>query len=227
VFRSLRHEGAFTPPSVQGSLLAPGNIGGLAWGGMIYDAKNRILIAPVNNFPSIVQLIPRAELAAARKAFPSRETTAQDGAPFSMSREFFRSPSGSVCIAPPWGELVAVRVDDGEIAWRAPLGDLRGLSIASINSTNYPLPTGSPNLGGPAVASGVVFIGAALDPMFRAFDTRNGKELWSARLPTSARATPLVFTHRNRQMVAIAAGGHDSEFSRIDTKLVVFGLDAK
>jgi quinoprotein glucose dehydrogenase len=228
VFRALLHEGAFTPPSIQGSLLAPGNIGGLHWGGMAYDASNRLLIAPVNSFPAIVRLIPRTDFDAARKAFPSRETTAQNGAPFGMSREFFWAPSGAPCIAPPWGELVAVRVDSGELAWRVPLGDLRGLSITSINSTNYPQPTGSPNLGGPAATeTGIAFIGATLDPTVRAFDTKNGKEIWSARLPTSSRATPLVFTTGNRQMVAIAAGGHDHSLSRIDTKLIVFALDAK
>jgi quinoprotein glucose dehydrogenase len=117
-------------------------------------------------------------------------------------------------VAPPWGELVAVRADDGEIAWRVPLGDLRGAA-------------GSPNLGGPATTdTGLVFIGATLDGMFRAFDTRTAREVWQAHLPTSARATPLIYlTPKGREMVAIAAGGHDSPLSRIDTKLVVFALD--
>jgi quinoprotein glucose dehydrogenase len=70
-----------------------------------------------------------------------------------------------------------------------------------------------------------VFIGATLDSYLRAFDTRTGQEIWKARLPTSARATPAIFTTpKGRQMVAVAAGGHDSELSRIDTKLVVFAL---
>lgn len=73
--------------------------------------------------------------------------------------------------------------------------------------------------------TGVLFIGATLDPHFRAFETRTGRELWKALLPTSARATPLIFaTERQRQMVAIAAGGHDSQLSGMDTKLVVFAL---
>ena len=82
------------------------------------------------------------------------------------------------------------------------------------------------NLGGPATTdTGLVFIGAALDPHLRAFDTRSGRELWKGQLPTSARATPLIFTTRSgRQMVAIMAGGHDTPLSRIDNKLVVFAL---
>jgi quinoprotein glucose dehydrogenase len=203
-FSTLRNEGVFTPPSVGGSIHVPGNIGGLHWGGFAWDASQRLLIAPVNRLPAIVRLIPRAEFAAAQQSFPERETTEQDGAPFAMSREFFRSPSGKPCSAPPWGELVAVNVDTGDIAWRIPLG---------------------PNLGGPATTeSGIVFIGASVDPHLRAFETRTGKELWKGELPTSAKATPLIYTSaRGRQMVAIAAGGHGSQ-SKLDTKLVVFAL---
>ena len=89
-----------------------------------------------------------------------------------------------------------------------------------------PTATGAPNLGGPVTTgTGLVFIGATLDPYFRAFDTRDGREVWKARLPTSARATPLIYTTESgRQMVVIAAGGHDSPLSRLDTKIVAFGL---
>jgi quinoprotein glucose dehydrogenase len=115
---------------------------------------------------------------------------------------------------------VAVSPDSGKIEWRVPLGELeRGpVTIAGL-----------PNLGGPATTNtGVVFIGAAIDPHIRAFDTATGRLLWKAELPTAARATPLVFTGANgRQMVAIAAGGFDDPISKLDTKLVVFALADK
>jgi quinoprotein glucose dehydrogenase len=204
-FRTLRNDGVFTPPSLGGSVHVPGNIGGLHWGGFAWDPTQRLLIAPVNRLPAIIRLIPRAGFDEAQKQFPARETTEQDGTPFAMSREFFRSASGKPCTAPPWGELVAVSADSGDIAWRAPL-DL--------------------NLGGPAATdTGIVFICASLEPYLRAFETRTGKELWKGQLPTSARATPLIYmTERGRQMVAIAAGGHGSALSKLDTKLVVFSL---
>lgn len=223
VLRSVRNEGVFTPPSFQGTISVPGNIGGLHWGGMAWDSKNRLLIVPINRLPSVVRLIPQAQFKEARKEFSSRETTEQRGAPYGMSREFFWGPSGTPCLAPPWGELVAVHADNGEIAWRAPLGDLRDIGFGKSDVL-----TGSPNLGGPATTdTGLAFIGAALDPFLRAFDTTAGREVWKARLPTSARATPIVFvTKSGRQMIAIAAGGHDSSLSRIDTKLVAFSLSS-
>jgi quinoprotein glucose dehydrogenase len=220
-FRALRHDGAFTPPSVAGTIQNPGNIGGLHWGGFAWDSTQRLLIAPVNRLPAIIRLIPRAKFEEARSKFPARETTEQDGTPFAMSREFFRAPSGKPCTAPPWGELVAISVDTGDVVWRVPLGNIPGSVSGGAGA-----PAGSPNLGGPATTdTGLVFIGAALDPYLRAFDTRTGRELWKGKLPTSARATPLIFaTERGKRMVAIAAGGHDSPLSRLDTKLVVFAL---
>ncbi|HEY1336280.1 MAG TPA: PQQ-binding-like beta-propeller repeat protein, partial [Bryobacteraceae bacterium] len=57
----LRNEGVFTPPSLRGSLLVPGNVGGMAWGGAAFDAQHRLLIVPVNNLAAQVRLIPRAD----------------------------------------------------------------------------------------------------------------------------------------------------------------------
>jgi quinoprotein glucose dehydrogenase len=219
--RTLRNEGVFTPPSVRGTLVIPGNIGGLHWGGAAWDPINRLVIAPTNNLPAIVRLIPGARFRDERQAHPERETTEQSGTPYAMSREFFMSPSRRPCVAPPWGELVAVNVDTGAIAWRTPLGDLRDAMKLTLPST-----VGAVNLGGPlATGTGLVFIGATLDPFIRAFDTKDGKEVWKAPLPTSARATPMMFTNaRGEQIVVIAAGGHDTPLSKLDTKIVAFKL---
>ena len=135
-FRALRNEGVFTPPSLRGSLNVPGNIGGLHWGGMAWDPVNRLIIAPVNRLPAIIRLLPRADYDRERKANPRQEITEQDGAPFSMSRQFLLAPSGIPCVAPPWGELVAVHADTGEIAWRSTLGDLRDALGARVDAAD-------------------------------------------------------------------------------------------
>jgi quinoprotein glucose dehydrogenase len=220
-YRTLRNEGIFTPPSVTGTLVVPGNVGGLHWGGAAWDPASRLIIAPVNRLPAVVRLIPAAKFRDARKAFPGRETTEQSGAPFAMSREFFTAPSGRPCVAPPWGELVAVNHESGAIAWRVPLGDLR-----ETMKLDAPATVGSINLGGPVTTgTGLVFIGATLDPYLRAFTTGDGKEIWKAKLPASARATPLIFTSPGgTQTIVIAAGGHDPRFGPLDTKLVAFRL---
>jgi quinoprotein glucose dehydrogenase len=85
---------------------------------------------------------------------------------------------------------------------------------------------GSINLGGPlATGGGLLFIGAAFDPVMRAFDVESGKELWQGALPASARAVPMTFTAPGgKQYVVIAAGGHSAEFGRFDNAIVAFAL---
>ena len=218
MFQKYRNEGIFTPPSIQGSLIIPGSIGGMHWGGAAWDPVNRLIIAPVNRGVQVIRLIPRADFWYERRRHPNSEITEQDGTPFAMSREDFSAASHIPCTRPPWGELVAVSPDKGTIEWRVPLGEL--------TYTGMTVP-GLPNLGGPATTdTGVVFIGASIDPHIRAFDTATGKLLWKGDLPTAARATPLVFTSTSgRQMVVIAAGGFDHPLSKLDTKLVAFALD--
>ncbi len=218
IFHSLRNDGIFTPPSERGSLMVPGNIGGLQWGGATWDSKNRLLIAPVNRFPAVIRLIPSAQVAEQRKAHADRETATQFGAQYGMSRQFFVN-DGVPCIAPPWGELVAVNPDTGKIAWRSPLG-----SFGPDDAHTVP---GSPNLGGVAMTeTGVAFVGATLDAKLRAFDTSTGREIWKGDLPAAARATPAIYrTAGGREMVAISAGGIDFGSATLDSKIVVFALN--
>ncbi len=213
----LRSEGIFTPPSLGGTVVAPGNIGGIHWGGVAHDPARGLLITPVNRFTAVVRLVPRDQVAEYRKK-PEWETTNQSGAPYAMSRTWLRSPSGLPCNAPPFGALVAVDAVTGRVRWESPLGQM-------------PMPGalpewGSINLGGPlATAGGLVFIGATLDAAIRAFDVESGKEIWKAALPASARSTPMSFVAANgKQYVVIAAGGHESSFGKLDNAMVAFAL---
>lgn len=212
----LRSEGIFTPPSLKGTLSMPGNIGGLHWGGLAADSARGLLIAPSNNFLAVMRLMPRDQAAAYGKSHPGWEIAPQLGTPFAMSRIFLRSPSGLPCTAPPYGMLTAIDTATGKFRWQVPLGAM-----------NPAKPEwGSINLGGPlATAAGLVFIGATLDPAIRAFDTGSGKELWKADLPASARATPMTFLDpKGKQVVVIAAGGHDPGLGKLDNALVAFRL---
>ena len=105
-------------------------------------------------------------------------------------------------VAPPWGTLTAVDVGAGTIKWQVTLGDR-----PDARRPKDP-PTGTENYGGPAItAGGVLFIGATNDEKFRAFDMRNGKQLWEASLPAGGYATPATYVVDGRQYVVIAAGG--------------------
>lgn len=203
---SARSEGIFTPPSLKGSILVPGNIGGSNWGSLSYDPERGLAILNQTRLPFYVRLYPRDQLGKARRENPDSEFGPMLGTPYIMVRRPLLSPLKLPCVAPPWGVLQAVDLATGEVKWTVPLGTVRELAPLPL-----PFRWGTPNLGGPlTTASGVTFIGATADSTFRAFDTATGKELWSTRLPASGMATPMTYRARKggKQYVVIAAGGH-------------------
>ena len=123
------------------------------------------------------------------------------------------------CNAPPWGELVAVNVNNGDVAWRVPLGIFEELEAKGIK-------TGTPSLGGSITTAGdLVFIAATIDGRFRAFDARNGKELWSERLDVPAHSIPSTYMGRDgKQYVVIAAGGGGFLQSPTSDTVIAFTL---
>ena len=221
LLKGLRNEGVFTPPSLQGSLSAPGNVGGMNWSGSAYDVKRGLLIVNTNNLPSKMRLVPADKFwDEADENKEDGEYTRQAGAPFGVFRPFvFAKAHRLPCAPPPWGTLSAVDMNSGTIRWQVPLG--------SLAPNNPAVPEGAPSLGGPIVtAGGLVFIaGAILDPEFRAFDVETGKEIWKAQLPTSGGATPMTYEANGKQFLVIAAGGHPKVTEEKQTdEIVAFSL---
>ena len=213
---SYRSEGIFQPPSLKDSLMQPGNAGGSNWGGIAFDPKRQLAVANTMNLPFVVALIPRAEMheQATAGKYPDFEFARQNGTPYGMRREAFKSGLGIPCVKPPWGLLTAVDMVRGTIKWQIPLGD-----------TPYiPLHLGMPGLGGPIVsASGLVFIAASLDDRLRAFATDSGKLLWEVKLPAGGQATPMTYAVHGRQYLVIAAGGYKGDSTRGDY-LIAYAL---
>jgi quinoprotein glucose dehydrogenase len=82
-------------------------------------------------------------------------------------------------------------------------------------------------MGGPiATAGDLVFVGAAMDSYFRAFDLETGRELWKYRLPAGGQATPMTYRagRDHRQYVVIAAGGHGALGTPRGDYVVAFAL---
>ncbi len=191
----------FSPPSLQGALVVPGIIGGINWSGFAWDAAHERLIVAVSNLPYRAQLIPADQFASGTRGDIRGNVAAQRGTPYAVARGPFMAPSGKSCVPPPWGELVALDLAAGKIAWRQPLGTMSELFSADAG-------TGSVILGGPIVtAGGVIFAGGTLDRRFHALSAETGKELWSAELPASAHAQPMTYEIGGKQYVVVAAGG--------------------
>ncbi len=196
----LRNEGVFTPPSVQGTLAVPGNIGGMNWSGYAFDPIRNLLIVNTNNLIGRVRLIPRDKVSSDKE---DGEYAAQRGTPYGMLRRFLQSPSDLPCGAPPWGTLTAVDMAKGTIRWQTPLG-----SMSDFGDAHGSVPPGSISLGGPiATESGLVFIAGTTDSRIRAFDIDTGKVIWDAILPAAGNATPMTYEINGKQYLVIAAGG--------------------
>ncbi|HEV8660318.1 MAG TPA: pyrroloquinoline quinone-dependent dehydrogenase [Thermoanaerobaculia bacterium] len=213
----LRSEGIFTPPSVRGTIVYPGNVGGVAWGGASYDRERRLLIVPLNRLPFMVRLIPRDDFVRQRQSGQDNrlrgEFAPQRGAPYGMYREPLMSSRGLPCIAPPWGTLAAIDVDSGRKKWEVPLGKREGAE-------------GLPALGGALVTrGGLVFIAAAIgDDTLRAFDIETGRVVWESALPAGAQSTPMTYRINGTQYVVICAGGHGKAGTKQGDYVIAYTL---
>jgi len=221
----MRSEGIFTPPSIEGTILLPGFVGGINWGGLAFDPDKQLAVAFAMNVPMAVALIPRSDLRNVYESgeFAGQEFARQTGTPFGMRRTALLSPIDVPCIAPPWGALSAVDMENGRINWQIPLGTIQDVAPAIVPNFEF----GVPGLGGPIItASGLIFIGAAIDNYLRAFDIDSGEKLWEGRLPASGQATPMTYSleKTGKQYVVIAAGGHGRIGSMTGDYLVAYAL---
>ena len=91
-------------------------------------------------------------------------------------------------------------LNTGKIIWQVPLGEHEELNIKNIPTT------GTENRSGATATSGnLVFVSGTEDKKIRAFDSTNGRELWSYRMPFKGSAPPTVYMIDNKQYVVIPA----------------------
>lgn len=212
-FHEARYEGVYTPPGLGKSISYPGLMGGMNWGGVSIDPRRQLLVVNWSRMPSIMQMIPRAE-------------ADQGGEPFRGINSPFLSPLGAPCLSPPYHLLTVVDLRTQKVTWTRRLGTARESGPFGIAS-RLPIPLGAPGIGGSIITgSGIVFIGATNDKVFRAFDVQNGDLLWQDDLPAGAHATPMTYLSpaSGRQFVVIAAGGHAALRSAPGNYVIAYAL---
>lgn len=217
-----RSEGIYTPPSLQGTILMPGDAGGANWGGAAFDPARQLMIVNINTVARILYMVPRAQIPGVEGiSFANgKDIAAASGTPYGTRRDWLLSPWGAPCTAPPWGELVAINLTDGSIKWRVPLG-----SIEKRLPIHFEWNLGTPNLGGPVVTAGnVIFIAATMDGFLRAFDVETGKLLWRHEMPAGTQATPMTYEADGRQYVVLVTGHHLWFGSPAGDQVVAFAL---
>ena len=211
VFHRLRYEGTFTPPSLQGTLVFPGNLGIFEWGGLAVDPERAIAIANPINIPFVSKLLPRGpdNPPAPNDRHPAgSEVGVQPmyGVPYGVDLHAFLSPIGLPCLRPPWGYIAGIDLRSRKVVWLHRNGTIRDSAPLPI-----PIRMGVPSLGGPiTTAGGVAFFTGTADHFIRAYNVNDGHQLWEDRLPAGAQSTPMTYAVGERQFVVTAAGGHGS-----------------
>jgi len=190
----MHNDGAFTRYGSQMSIVFPGTLGAVNWHGGSYDPQLGYLFYNVNMLGDVGHVVKNPE----GSRTPYSRTA--EGGPYA---NFWNPDNYWPCQQPPWGQMVAINVNTGDIAWRVPLGVVDELDARGIHNT------GTVNMGGSvATAGGLVFIAATNDRHFRAFESKTGKVVWDVKLESGAYASPLTFEGKDgKQYVAIVAAG--------------------
>jgi len=222
IFKGLRYEGIFTPPSEQGSIVYPGNYGVFDWGGVAIDPVRQVLVANPNYMAFVSRLHRRDTIDVQGGSGTEQGLQPMTGTPFAVDLHPLLSPFGIPCQAPPWGYMTAVDLTTMQKVWMRKNGTVRDSAPLPI-----PMPLGVPSLGGSIVTGGgVAFMSASLDSYLRAYDVRTGHKLWEARLPAGGQATPMSYVSdkTGKQYVVIMAGGHGSLGTKMGDSLVAYAL---
>jgi quinoprotein glucose dehydrogenase len=207
-FHELNYEGRYTPPSLKGSLIYPGNFGTFNWGSVAVDPERQIMFGMPTYLAFTSRLVPASQIPPKGQDEKGSEEglNRNDGAPYGVFMGPFLSPIGVPCQAPSWGYVAGADLRTGRIAYMHKNGTVHDM-------TPLPLPfkVGVPGIGGPIITKGgVAFLAASVDNYLRGYEVTTGKQLWEARLPAGGQSTPMTYAVGDKQYVLIVAGGHGS-----------------
>jgi len=196
--------GPYAPATYNRSrVIFPSEIGGPNWGGMSFNPTLGYLFVNVNQLGQLNGLKDPTSGPVNVAALAGTNNPGGRTGPYANVQPSGRfTAMGMPCNQPPWGEMVAINVNTGDIAWRVPIGITDSLPADKQN-------TGRPGMGGSiATAGGLVFIGATDDARFRALDAKTGKELWALKLTGGVSSVPSSYQGRDgKQYVVVTATG--------------------
>jgi quinoprotein glucose dehydrogenase len=208
-------------PTNKGTWLFPGTGGGPNWNGAAFDPETNMLYTPLRLKPQYAGL---------RKGDPSTTNMhyygGGGGAPIA-------GPRGLPIMKPPYSIVLATDMASGRHAWRIPIGDADdsvrqhpdlqdlGLDFESMGKFDV-----RPS---PLLTRELLFLGESGNigggsggPMFRAYDKRDGKEVFEIRMPTLVTGAPMTYMLNGRQYIVVAVSNRGQP-----AELVALSLDGE
>jgi len=207
----MKNSGPFTPFGTEMTLMFPGTIGVTNWQGMSLNPKLGYLFVNTMNLGDVGKI---------QKASPGSDPPYERASPWGTYAHFWDNDKFWPCQQPPWGQLWAIDVNTGDVAWKVPFGVIPELEAKGVHGT------GAPNYGGSiATSGGLVFIAATNDQHFRAFEASTGKVLWDTKLETGSYNVPMTFQGKSgRQYVVLVATGGSYYDATSGDSVIAFSL---
>ena len=187
--------GPYTHYGSKLTVVFPGTLGTTNWPGMSYNPELGYLF---------VNTVDIADVGKVSKAEDGADPAYERNSPWGLYVRFWKADKFWPCQQPPWGQLWAINVNTGDVAWKVPFGTDPELEAKGVHGT------GTLNFGGSiATAGGLLFIAATYDQRFRAFEAATGKILWETKLDTGSYTVPMTYEGKNgkQYVVLVASGG--------------------
>jgi len=215
----------YTPPSVEGTVVMPGVIGGAGWGGASVDVETGWIYVKATNQPALS--------AVAKRDAPSDTVDASWAVNSGMRslnvvmRDVNAAAGGGGRGArslpinkPPYGTMTAIDLNTGDTKWTVPIGDSPEVrNHPALAGVSLPEKLGVAGSPGSLVTRGGLVFSTGGGRVLYALDSRTGATLWEFDLGEIAYANPMTYrTRAGKQVVVIATGAGTT------SKLVTFAV---
>ena len=140
MFHSPDYKGPYTPPSENGTIVFPCNLGMFEWGGISVNPDRQVAVMNPMALPFVSKLIPRGPgnpiwpEGGVKGTGTESGIQPQYGVPYGVEINAFLSPLGLPCKQPAWGYIAGVDLDNHQIAWKKRVGTIRDSLPYSITS---------------------------------------------------------------------------------------------
>lgn len=210
----------YLPPSLEGSIVRPGVIGGAGWGGVAIDRETGWAYVKATNDPAMMAIAKRETQADTndapyaidntRRALTVRIPAPGEGGAAGGAAAGGRGGRGASIpiVKPPYGTLTAIDLNSGDTKWTIPLGDNADVrnnpALAGVKLPDKLGVVGAP--GAMVTKGGLLFLTGGGRTLY-AIDSKTGAYLWEHDLGQVAYSNPMSFRSRaGKQYVIIATG---------------------